>query len=180
MLCNNCKTENTSGVKFCHSCGKPLECSMIDRYPELKLKPTSVYKLPHRPLTVTTIILYILVCGVGFLGLITVWELIGHNRVTLVFGLFCSLVMALLPVVGFDIFKRQNLKAVADYFETTNNKYVFIIKDGKFGLYNRNKRKVQIPCAYTCLQWKPNLKILVATTPEGETFDIDIYNNKLK
>lgn len=45
MLCNNCKTENTPGVKFCHSCGKPLECSMIDRYSELKLKPTSVCKL---------------------------------------------------------------------------------------------------------------------------------------
>ena len=176
MICNNCKAENSEDTKFCRNCGKPLELSTIDRYPQLKLKPTSVYKLEpfpamHYGVLFMSLLLFLmsLVAYVDDKAGDAPWEL-----PTISFIIF---------IIYFLIFRKQILPQkihdVADYFQSTQNKYVFIIKDGKFGVYNRLKHIVQIPCQYTFLQWKINFKVLTATTPDGKTFDIDIKNNKL-
>lgn len=182
MTCNNCKTENETGMKFCHCCGKPLELSTIDRYPQLKLKPTSSYRLKKRPLSIFLMIIYTLVTTVmSAIGVVfCIKSLMGESDTFNDILPFFIIPAILLIILGRRWFRSHNLNKIADYFQTTNKKYVFIIKNGKFGVYNRNKHKIQIPCEYTYLQWKPNVEILIATTPNGETFYIDIYNNKLK
>lgn len=182
MRCNHCKTENVPGMKFCHSCGKPLECNTIDRYPELKLKPASSYRLKKRPLTIVLLVIYVLVTtAMSAIGVVfCIKSLMGEGNTFNIILPLLILPAILLIIFGRRWFLSHNLHKIADYFQTTNKKYVIIIKNGKFGVYNRNKRKVQIPCDYAYLKWKSDIGILSATTVDGETYDIDINNRRLK
>lgn len=114
MICNNCKAENSADTKFCRNCGKPLELSTIDRYPQLKLKPTSVYKLKPKKLL---IIIHLFVL---FFLFSIAWIYFGADYI----GGFLTFLS--LSIIYFLIFRKQiiskKINDVADYFQSTQNK----------------------------------------------------------
>lgn len=188
MRCTNpdCKSENPAGAQFCHRCGRPLEVITIDRWPEYNLKPTSICRLKGKTKYKRLIIFYLFAIAILSTFIIAIYitcdgELFyGKEDGLNAFILFLEVFFIIMSIFHGCKAKNQDLKHVADYFQQTDNKYVIIIKDGKFGVYNRKKRKVQIPCEYSYLSWKSEIGILSATATNGETYNIDINNNRLK
>ena len=79
-------------------------------------------------------------------------------------------------------FKMAQLRKEADYiqsYKSSAEKFVFILKDDKFGVYDVKKFKVRIPPIYDELSWKEQKRLLYATQG-GRRYVIDIYGNELK
>ena len=58
------------------------------------------------------------------------------------------------------------------------NPYAVVVKSGKFGVFNLNTNKFQIPCEYDCISWQ-SIKGVLTVTKDSEVYDIDIFGNKL-
>lgn len=98
-------------------------------------------------------------------------------------GAFIGLVVCFLLVrLCFKESRTTDISNIANYIETKSKgtKYLMIVKDNRFGLYNVKKRKVQIPCKYNYLSWKSRDNTLVATLDTNSKVTIDILGNLLK
>ena len=58
------------------------------------------------------------------------------------------------------------------------NPYAVVVKSGKFGVFNLNTNKFQIPCEYDYISWQ-SIKGVLTVTKDSEVYDIDIFGNKL-
>lgn len=67
---------------------------------------------------------------------------------------------------------------VSDYIQSTTGKTI-CVKEGKFGVLNNFNNKLIIPTMYDKLTWAKKDQLLRAEL-KGESFLIDIHNNRLK
>ena len=58
------------------------------------------------------------------------------------------------------------------------NPYAVVVKSGKFGVFNLNTNKFQIPCEYDYISWQ-SIKGVLTVTKDSEVYDIDIFGYKL-
>lgn len=185
MKCSDCNTINEDNARFCRNCGQTLSIynTVMDKYPEYKFKPTSVYKLKRRPgwmiLSIFLSLIWLLVLINGFTCIVLYLK--GDDFVGVVVGTILLIVCGLLIFVVrkcFDLGKND-ISSIADYVSTERaGEYLIIVKDGKFGLLSNRTRKVQIPCIYNYLKWDIPDKILIARKASSK-IKIDIYNNTL-
>lgn len=82
--------------------------------------------------------------------------------------------------------KSKSLPSIADYIQEYKYggtkklpKYVFFVKDNKFGVMNVTEFKVAIPAQYDEIAWREPNRILTVTKG-SETYDIDIFGNQLR
>ena len=78
------------------------------------------------------------------------------------------------------------LPKLADYIQeykyggtSKHPKYVFFVKDNKFGVMNVTEFNVAIPAQYDEIAWREPNRILTVTKG-NETYDIDIFGNQLR
>lgn len=79
-------------------------------------------------------------------------------------------------------FRKKRLIEQADYiqiYKSCKEKFVFYVKDNKFGLYDVKRFKVQLPANYDSLSWNIDNQIL-NVDQNGRQYTIDIYGNELK
>lgn len=205
MKCKECNTENEIGAKYCRKCGAELETtkpSPIERFPEYKFKPTSVYKLKGKlqnRIFVNLIVGIILLgCTIGLiycmveghLDFISLYndypqesykwyeeEIKGARVLTPII-----ILLTIILIINYIKYGRaRDLSSVADYFQSsaTTKRYLFVVKAGKIGVYDRNSNKVVVPCEYDSLQWMYYSKVLTAVKGSRQ-FNIDINGNPLK
>ena len=81
---------------------------------------------------------------------------------------------------------KPTLPKLADYIQEykyggtkKHPKYVFFVKDNKFGVMNVTEFKVAIPAQYDEIAWREPNRILTVTKG-SETYDIDIFGNQLR
>ena len=77
--------------------------------------------------------------------------------------------------------RRKGLTAEFDLIEAddgTAARYAFIVKNGRFGLYDLRKVCTQIPPVYDRLEWKTKDAMLLATK-DGERFYVDLQGRRL-
>lgn len=81
---------------------------------------------------------------------------------------------------------KPTLPKLADYIQEykyggskQHPKYVFFVKDNKFGVMNVSEFKVAIPAQYDEIAWREPNRILTVTKG-NETYDIDIFGNQLR
>ena len=188
MHCKYCNSDNSQGAKFCRSCGKELEpeaVNTLDRYPEYNLAPSSVRK----PQSYFAYRFYLwlasffLIAGLYFgLGL-TILGLSSSKKDPFLFGsliLFVSIFLAYIVVKMRKKAKRHDISKICDCFQqSATRRYIMILKDGKFGVYDKKNGAVTVPCSYQYLAWKSYPEYMAATQGVN-TLYIDIHNNHLK
>ncbi len=186
MICKHCNTENADDAQFCHSCGKSLmgtSKNIMDLYPEYKFIPTNLEKWELNGICAVCVILS--GCFIyAALALIVVFFY--DNNIPLLVSAIVFL-CGLIPC--FVVFKKNHpsknapkLSEIADYVQkprSTKTKYYFYIKDGKFGVLDVSKYKVQIPAQYDKLEWREKGRYLNAIK-DSENIIIDINGKILK
>ncbi len=188
MICKHCNAENANGAQFCYSCGKTLADSnknVMDLYPKYRFVPTSIITI--RPLS-----LIWLLCAVPILYIIILYFIAGiifffnsdfvDSAIGIILCFTLSAIVILVAVLRVYpiLFKPIQLYNVADYIQDASIKrYLFYVKNGKIGLYDRLKRKIQIEAHYDYLSWKLNNKIIDASNGNMHIL-IDINGKILK
>ena len=155
--------------------------SILETYPEYNFKPTSINDKRGASQRIK---LFFATLVFGFLGLFLA---IGgfdfsFEREPLGFAMLIGLVI-IIVIYYLLIIKKwyQNTPTksqVADYIQTTDGKTI-CVKDGKFGVLNNFNKNIIIPTMYDKLTWTQKDQLLRAETM-GESFLIDIHNNRLK
>ena len=197
-ICPTCHTSNPGSAQFCAACGTPLQpikiSNAILKYPRLKLQPTTLYnwdvELPEKYQTILTIafgiIFYSIIIFLAplYLGKQT-WAKFRAVLSTCIGGLL--LLFSFIQKIRLIIkSKRVKLSSLADYIQeykyggtSKHPKYVFFVKDNKFGVMNVTEFKVAIPAQYDEIAWREPSRILTVTKG-NETYDIDIFGNQLR
>ncbi len=68
-----------------------------------------------------------------------------------------------------------------DYIQYSKNwrgRYLFIVKDNQFGLYDLRKLRIQIPTVYDQLWWQTEGAVLMGIK-DGRNVLLDIYGHEL-
>ncbi len=211
-ICPTCQTSNPGSAQFCAACGTSLQTttasSMMQKYPELKLEPTSIYswKSNYKSIFGSLLIFsfFILFYLVGsIIGIIVSITLFGINDFfhhtdggisLMIFGISLPIAIIFYFIVKRSKSKLDNfnknikptLQTIADYIQAykyggtkKHPKYVFFVKDSKFGVMNVTEFKVAIPAQYDEIAWREPNRILTVTKG-SETYDIDIFGNQLR
>lgn len=180
----------------------------MQKYPDLKLQPTSIYSWQSNyksnfycSLIIDIVLLsYALGSLIGIIVNIHKYGLKDFtydSEGTISLIIFCiSLPLAIIFYYIFRLTKRRvdnfnkniklTLPVLADYIQeykyggtSKHPKYVFFVKDNKFGVMNVTEFKVAIPAQYDEIAWCEPSRILTVTKG-NETYDIDIFGNQLK
>lgn len=154
MKCCNCGTTNDSSATFCRSCGKLLIGeSVINKYPEFHFQPTTVYTLTGKkswwwaiiPLSILFLFGVYFACGsIFYEGLVhydVAFAILGGSA-----GIFVAVLAFVLIKKCYRKTKPINIKQVADYIGCPHydNKYSVIVKDGFWGLYDTENKKLLV------------------------------------
>ena len=229
-ICPTCHTSNPESAQFCAACGSALQThtasNMMQKYPQYKLQPTSIYKWKYDTgykillIFIIPVVLFILY---SFISLGAYNILVGYQPDTYKFcdplqifkdfnsyteylsrarrdyymSIFtCLLIASAILTVLLSFFinsrkkeklsKAKSLSSLADYIQEykyggtkKHPKYVFFVKDNKFGVMNVTEFKVAIPAQYDEIAWREPNRILTVTKG-NETYDIDIFGNQLR
>lgn len=211
-ICPTCHTSNPGSAQFCAACGSALQThtasNMMQKYPDLKLRPTSIYSWQSNyksnylcPLILG--IVFLLYTLAGLIGIfVNIYEygikdFIHHSDggiSLMVFSIFLPVTIVSYLIVKWSKKKLDNfnedikptLPKLADYIQEykyggteKHPKYVFFVKDNKFGVMNVTEFKVAIPAQYDEIAWREPNRILTVTKG-NETYDIDIFGNQLR
>ena len=182
----------------------------MQKYPDLKLQPTSVYSWQsnyksnfwgYLILTIYFILIFVLVASI--IGIIVSIYTYGINDFVhhpdgglslMIFGIALPINIILYFIIKwlkskFDNFNKNikpTLPKLADYIQEykyggskQHPKYVFFVKDNKFGVMNVTEFKVAIAAQYDEIAWREPNRILTVTKG-NETYDIDIFGNQLR
>ncbi len=181
ITCQHCKSKNEIGATYCHSCGKRIEGTIMDLYPNYKFVPASLKKIKGRSKHWLWLFLFILFILNIFCFMMT-YSIYGHINSTDAFffcGSGCFICSIIVICTAYQFLKPTPWKSVADYVQDEiYANYVFFVKGKKFGAYNQKKRKIQIPAEYDFLSWKQYDQVLVAIK-DGQELCLDINNNVL-
>lgn len=184
MKCNTCGVENDLDSLYCRHCGNIIKKqSVLEKYPEYHFLPSSLYKIKGelkykfaRIISIIAAIIGTIVCL--HLCLDPYYHYWDENTII---GVLLIPVVISLIYFGFhysNLSRNYDISNIVDYFEKTNINYAFIIKNEKFGVFDKRTGTVCIPIEYSSLSWKVQGKILNALC-YGREFLIDINNNKL-
>ena len=115
-------------------------------------------------------------------------RLAGGSVVTGV-GLFVLIFLAFLPFRGCGRPKTK-LAELADYIQSYHYtgmfrrkrtpKYVFFVKDNRFGVMDVAHYRIALEADYAKLEWRENNRLLYATTASGQRLTIDMKGNILQ
>lgn len=195
MICNICGSDNLSNSKYCRKCGEELgiyEKNIIEMYPHHEFKPASLESLKGKSymwfIIIPLIILSIYCFALTFLCI--AWSISDFNRESELWvvdllgfiGALCGVVICVWLIrLFYKKSKQIKMSKFADYVSAASpfSKYVIIVKDGRFGLYSKESRKIQIPCEYEYLEWDKRDTILKAKK-SSSLIKIDIHNNELR
>ena len=196
-ICPTCHTSNPGSAQFCAACGSALPSTLLVnpmlQYKQLRLQPTSLYgwqslsKWPFYCFIFTTSIIFL--WGIGW-AIGTLFEPYWHiiPEVTLVWCIILAFFIWQSYCSYKYTFKKsdKSLSSLADYIQEykyggskQHPKYVFFVKDNKFGVMNVTEFKVAIPAQYDEIAWREPNRILTVTKG-NETYDIDIFGNQLR
>ncbi len=187
ITCNHCGSKNEPGCAYCYNCGKEIDATIMDLYPEYHFVPASLKKVPGKFWSVRLLWLFPLFGIIGailwpsfYYVVFPDWLHICGDEKDLICILFAFIYVYSALLICHKNPKPVFLTAIADYIQdaNTSENYLFIVKDKKFGLYNQKKRKIQIEAKYDCLSWKQKDMILSAMK-DGKSLTIDINNNAL-
>jgi len=156
--------------------------SIMKRYPELKLAPTS---LVCRPGLVGWWFLYIFIFFViGFWLFPGILAIDDGDETLGIIIIFVSVAMAVFWGVIFykKILRHphgghKKLVKEADYVSGNRGLCIFV-KNNRFGLMKLWGCKVYVPPVYDYMEWEAPNKLL-RVKKDGRTFLIDIYNNEV-
>ena len=154
--------------------------SVLEIYPEYNFKPTTINdkRGVSQKLILSfacpLLILGWIGCGVGFAGVFLEDQPMGY--------LLCIIPCIVIPILLVLLIKwylnSPTKSKVSDYIQTAKGKAI-CVKDGKFGVLNNFNNKLIIPTMYDKLTWTQKDQLLRAEL-KGESFLIDIHNNRLK
>lgn len=188
MKCRKCGAENPDDARYCRACGEALAGgNAMERLADYHFVPVSIAQLrgvPKARLAWRLLFPFLLVVTFFFVNAL-IWMALAH-----IFGWGAGLLCLVLIVKKGGLldrsfpnrFKAAQLRKEADYiqsYKSSAEKFVFILKDDKFGVYDVEKFKVQIPPIYDELSWKEQKRLLYAAQG-GRRYVIDIYGNELK
>lgn len=115
-------------------------------------------------------------------------RLAGGSVVTGV-GLFVLIFLAFLPFRGCGRPKTK-LAELADYIQSYHYtgmfrrkrtpKYVFFVKDNRFGVMDVAHYRIALEAGYAKLEWREKNRLLYATTASGQRLTIDMKGNILQ
>lgn len=77
--------------------------------------------------------------------------------------------------------RRKKMALYMDYIQYSKNwrgRYLFIVKDNQFGLYDLRKLRIQIPTVYDQLWWQTEGAVLMGIK-DGRNVLLDIYGHEL-
>ena len=100
--------------------------------------------------------------------------------------MFATTISPTVIVLGILSFKKARYydkftyTSLFEWIEDTpkNKPYAVVVKSGKFGVFNLNTNKFQIPCEYDYISWQ-SIKGVLTVTKDSNVYDIDIFGNKL-
>lgn len=210
-ICPTCHTPNPGSAQFCAACGTSLQTttasSMMQKYPELKLQPTTLYPWQSNYksnysflLALELIFLLNPICvivithEIFIFGINNFYHYPDGRTYLIIFGI--SLLIAIIfhfivkrskgKLDNFNKNIKPTLQTIADYIQAykyggtkKHPNYVFFVKDSKFGVMNVTEFKVAIPAQYDEIAWREPNRILTVTKG-SETYDIDIFGNQLR
>lgn len=189
MKCEYCNTVNPDDAKICRMCGKDLKPqTIIERYHQYQFLPTTLAKLKGSLWARFFLIiwtLFFLFILINIIYLIVEEQHLKEPAVFITIMVFLLIILTAckLLVKSFpNKFRRKRLIKQADYIQTYKSckeKFVFYVKDNKFGLYDVKRFKVQLPANYDSLSWNIDNQIL-NVDQNGRQYTIDIYGNELK
>lgn len=185
--------------------GKATTASFLDRYPGYRFVPATAYKMRPNMGARTAVVFITCVCALlaaifmaYFLAVFILYYIMERwtdSWMPVLAGLF--LILSIVNVAGIVVIhrfsslgrqafpsrwrRRKGLAAEFDFIESydgTAARYVFIVKNGRFGLYDLRKVCTQIPPAYDRLEWKTKDATLLATK-DGQRFYVDIQGHRL-
>lgn len=177
--------------------GVIVEDNLMDRFPELKLKPSCFLRVfkgseddPKKAYR-NRVRCYTAILGLLYIS--TVLILFENNGDEYLLNLLVALLIVLFfiftPSIALVIHwvqLRRNLvlSKFTDYCQLNEKGYVIetpyllVAKGSKFGIWNHKKSSFQIRPEYDYLEWREYGKLLKATK-DGKVFTIDIYGRKL-
>lgn len=202
-ICPTCHTSNPGSAQFCAACGMPLltkSSNPMQKYPQYKLQPTSLFHWDTQKLPYFSIIICFI--ALAFSLSVAGWNLsaaFGANfdyssdKFYLSIGILFSVLSIILCLHIYKLFTKHKelepqtpLPKLADYIQeykyggtSKHPKYVFFVKDNKFGVMNVTEFKVAISAQYDEIAWREPNRILTVTKG-NETYDIDIFGNQLR
>lgn len=104
-------------------------------------------------------------------------------------GLFVLIFLAFLPFRGCGRPKTK-LAELADYIQSYHYtgmfrrkrtpKYVFFVKDNRFGVMDVAHYRIALEAGYAKLEWREKNRLLYATTASGQRLTIDMKGNILQ
>lgn len=185
MICKKCKTDNLDNVTYCRECGAQLkELTVAEKYPDYNFVPSSVKLAGKSPKGDKVAGFSVLAVWLFLGGLVCVfsWNMDFPGDLPL----FLTLLSPILFLLGVLCFKKARYYDKFTYtslFEwiedqPKKNPYAVVVKSGKFGVFNLNTNKFQIPCEYDCISWQ-SIKGVLTVTKDSEVYDLDIFGNKL-
>lgn len=171
--------------------------TIIEKFPQYHFKPTNlmVWKKPRIMMILFVVNIIIMLLGiVMFIGLYTGMIDKGQhhteeNYIAPVVFFLWGLIWSLITKRPWINKRTKPLNEIADYIQKyhylgiidrkSHPRYVFFIKDGKFGLMNVTTYSVAIPAEYDSLSWHKEKGYIKAIKDNNETI-IDINGNKMK
>lgn len=189
MKCKNCGAENTGNVKYCYACGEQLATggTVMERFPQYHFMPTSLVDFKGQRINYLWIFLSILVI-LTLLILVIVYFVNDDWREENTIFLFIAywVVLGLLFRPKYFRFLSRRAKKhplpteFCDYVQNADKKvrYVFVVKNDKWGVYDKKRRSLQIPMEYDKLEWTSTVGVLLATKNDDK-YRITINDEKL-
>ena len=187
MICKKCKTDNLDNATYCRECGAQLkELTVAEKYPDYNFVPTSVKLAGKSPkggkVAVFALLASIFLCGFLFFLIISISEFRSYPDSSVIGGIV-SVIALVLGVFCFKKARYYDKFTYTSLFEwiedqPKKNPYAVVVKSGKFGVFNLNTNKFQIPCEYDYISWQ-SIKGVLTVTKDSEVYDIDIFGNKL-
>lgn len=187
MICKKCKTDNLDNATYCRECGAQLkELTVAEKYPDYNFVPTSVKLAGKSPkggkVAGFALLALIFLCGFLFFLIISISEFRRYPDSSVIGGIV-SVIALVLGVFCFKKARYYDKFTYTSLFEwiedqPKKNPYAVVVKSGKFGVFNLNTNKFQIPCEYDYISWQ-SIKGVLTVTKDSEVYDIDIFGNKL-
>lgn len=193
IKCKHCDAENIDEARYCRKCGRIIEKealkggnvgggassapktppqveNIVNLYPDYQFKPVSLAKIPAK----TSLIKW---CVFSLVGAIIFFALgVGvNNNLFVVAAVF----VVLLIILSLSCKSRPLKKDVADYIQKKGSPVRFIVKDGKFGIYNIRRHRVTVTPEYDCLRVKEGQKFIYIAFKGHKRFEIDVNGNVL-
>ena len=187
IKCKSCNADNIDEARYCRKCGKIIEKAsgptqqpqfeqkaenIINLYPDYGFQPVSLVKIPVKfGVFKWRIISFLL--GIFFF-------VIGINTGVVPLGFMGLGFLALFLILILCIKTKPLKQEIAEYIQKKGSPIRFIVKDGKFGLYDVKKHKIAVQPEYDNLRCKQGEKFIYLALKEGKQFEIDVNGNVLK